>query len=87
MLGDFNAAPPGGRWGYSRWSATVKEDLIMNEWIQTNNLTEVFHQGEPTPTWKSSEGPQEAALDRVLVTQDAPLTRALGAVAQSDHDI
>ncbi len=68
IVGDFNAAPPRGRLGYSRWSATVKEDLIMNEWIQKNNLTEVFHQGKPTPTWKPSEGPQEAALDRVLVT-------------------
>ena len=72
ILGDFNAAPPGGRWGYSRWSATVKEDRIMNEWIQTTNLTEVFYQGKPTPTWKPSEGLQEATLDRVLVTQDAP---------------
>ena len=71
ILGDFNAAPPGGRWGYSRWSATVKEDRIMNEWIQTTNLTEVFYQGKPTPTWKPSEGLQEATLDRVLVTQDA----------------
>jgi hypothetical protein len=33
ILGDFIAAPPGGRWGYSKWSATGKEDLVMNEWV------------------------------------------------------
>jgi hypothetical protein len=71
ILGDFNAAPSGGRWGYSRWSAMVKEELIMNDWIQTNNLTEVFQRGKPTPTWKPSEDPQEATLNRVLVTPNA----------------
>ena len=31
ILGDFNAAPPGGRWGYSKWSATAKEDQTMTD--------------------------------------------------------
>ena len=26
IVGDFNAAPPGGRWGYSKWSAAAAED-------------------------------------------------------------
>jgi len=70
ILGDFNAAPPGGRWGYSKWSAAAKEDQTMNDWVRTTNLTEVLQHEKPTPTWKPSEGPQEATLDRVLVTHD-----------------
>jgi hypothetical protein len=50
ILGDFNAAPLEGRWGYSRWRATMKEDLIMNEWMQTSGLTEVLQHGKPTQT-------------------------------------
>ena len=70
ILGDFNAAPPGGRWGYSKGSSAVKEDCAMTDWVQAANLTEVLPRGKPTPTWKPSEGPQKAALDRVLVTHD-----------------
>ncbi len=42
ILGDFNAAPPGGRWGYSRWSAAAREDRTMTDWVLAANLTEVF---------------------------------------------
>jgi hypothetical protein len=31
ILGDVNAAPPGGIWEYSQWSATRKENLVMNK--------------------------------------------------------
>ena len=70
ILGDFNAAPPGGRWGYSKWSAAAKEDQAMTDWITKTNLTEVFQNGSPTCTWRPSEGPQRAALDRVLLSQE-----------------
>ena len=70
ILGDFNAAPPGGRWGYSRWSAAAREDRTMTDWMRTANLTEVLPRGKLIPTWKPSEGPQKAVLDRVLVTHD-----------------
>ncbi len=70
ILGDFNAAPPGGRWGYSKWSAAVKEDQAMTDWINKTTLTEVFDKGRPTCTWRPSEGPQRAALDRVLISQE-----------------
>ena len=70
ILGDFNAAPPGGRWGYSKWSAAVKEDQAMTDWINKTTLTEVFEKGRPTCTWRPSEGPQRAALDRVLISQE-----------------
>ncbi len=71
ILGDFNAAPPGCRWGYSQWSATRKEDLVMNEWVQTSGLTEVLQHGKPTPTWRPNEGTKKAILDRVFVTPEA----------------
>jgi hypothetical protein len=80
ILGDFNAAPLEGRCGYSRRSATVQEDLIMNEWVQTSGLTEVLQHGKPDPTWRPNEGPglQKAILDRVFVAPDVyPLPELL----------
>ncbi len=66
ILGDFNAAPPGGRWGYSKWSAAAREDQTMTDWVREANLTEVFPRGKLTPTWRPSEGQQKVVLDRVL---------------------
>jgi hypothetical protein len=59
------------------WSTTVKEDLIMNDWVQTSNLPEVLQQGNSTPTWKPNEGPKKAMLDRMFVTPDALLSPEL----------
>ncbi len=42
----------------------------MTDWVRAANLTEVYPRGKPTPTWKPSEGPQKAVLDRVLITYD-----------------
>ena len=39
ILGDFNSAPPQGRWGYSRWSATFKEDSLRETWVHASALT------------------------------------------------
>ncbi len=66
ILGDFNAAPPGGRWDYSKWSAAAAEDRTMNDWLQAENLIEVLSQGKPAHKWKPSHGPQAATLDRVF---------------------
>ena len=68
IMGDFNAAPPGGRRGYARWSATQVEDRTMEAWVRGAELTEVLCRGVPVPTWKPCEGPQQAALDRVLAS-------------------
>jgi len=70
LLGDFNAAPPMGRWGYARWSATAKEDCIMAAWIQESQLIEVSQRGKRTATWRPSEGHQRAILDRVFISAD-----------------
>ena len=52
-------------------SQPVREDRTMTDWVNQSNLTEVVLQwGEPTSTWKPSEGPQSAALDRVFVSRD-----------------
>ena len=69
FLGDFNAAPPRGRWGYANGSRAVHEDKAMEDWILANKLTEVLPGLLPKPTWRPSEGPQLAALDRILVSQ------------------
>jgi endonuclease/exonuclease/phosphatase family metal-dependent hydrolase len=68
ILGDFNATPPKGRWGYATGSATVREDGTMENWVHDTNLTDVFQGGKSRPTWKPSEGPQPATLDRVFVS-------------------
>ncbi len=68
IFGDFNAAPPKGCWGYAIGSATVREDGTIENWVSDTNLTEVFQGGKQQPSWKSSEGPQTAALDRVFVS-------------------
>ena len=41
----------------------------MNDWITVTRLTEVFQQGVSTPTWRPSNGPKRATLNRVLVAQ------------------
>jgi hypothetical protein len=69
ILGDFNAAPPKGRWGYATGSATVREDGTMENWVRDTNLTGVFQGGKPRPSRKSSEEPQTATLDRVFVSR------------------
>ena len=68
LMGDFNAAPQAGRWGYARGSATAGEDCITDIRIQGAGLTEVFQGGKPRSTWKACVGPQSAALDRVFVS-------------------
>ena len=68
ILGDFNAAPPNGRWGYSRWSTVFKEDGLMEDWVRSLALTEISHPIRPRPTWKSSAGMQTAILDRIFVS-------------------
>ena len=42
----------------------------MTDWVDKSNLIEVLQRGKPTSTWKPSEGPQSAALDRVFVSRD-----------------
>ena len=50
VIGDFNAAPPGGRWGYATGSQAVREDDTMNAWIRANDLTEVLPGRQPMET-------------------------------------
>ena len=42
LLGDVNAAPIGGRWGYSNRNPALHQvDLKTLEWVRTSGLTEV----------------------------------------------
>ena len=72
IIGDFNAAPPGGRWGYAPWIATLAEDRIMDDWVRAVNLEEVLPGGKPIRTWIPNEGRQRASLDRVFASQADP---------------
>ena len=69
LVGDFNAAPQGGRWGYAHGSATAGEDHHTEARIQEAGLTEILPGGRPCSTWRACVGSQSAALDRVFVTQ------------------
>ncbi len=45
LMGDFNAAPKGGRWNYVPWSATSKADREMDEWV-SNDERSLIQQNE-----------------------------------------
>jgi hypothetical protein len=53
ILGYFNAASPGGRWGYSKWSAALAEDKSMNDWVLATNLTEILQNRKPNCNMKT----------------------------------
>ena len=74
FLGDFNAAPPNGRYAYAKWSSAAKEDTSMDAWMCTAGRIDILSRAQPQPTWKEFEGPQDAALDRVLMPRDSALS-------------
>ena len=76
LLGDVNAAPIGGRWGYSNRNPALHQvDLKTLEWVRTSGLTEVAD--EPLQaTWRPNLLQKRAVLDRAfLYARDAPLAR------------
>ena len=66
-LGDFNAAPEGGRWGYSRNSKTRQADQLTSDWASHNRLQEV-PSSQLKATWRACLHPKKAALDRAWVS-------------------
>jgi hypothetical protein len=76
LLGDVNAAPIGGRWGYSNRNLAVHQaDLSTQEWVASSGLAEVA--GEPLEaTWRPNLVQKRAILDRAfLYVRDAPIAR------------
>jgi ribonuclease HI len=88
ILGDANAAPPGGRWGYSYNTRTGAADKRMNDWQAHTELCEIC--STPLqPTWKACLLPKKATLDRAWVYPvDLPVSKLLvkWAVAQPVFD-
>ena len=66
-LGDFNAAPEGGRWGYSRNSKTRQADQLTSDWASQTRLQEV-PSSQLKATWRACLHPKKAALDRAWVS-------------------
>ena len=66
LLGDANAAPLGGRWGYSPNSKTRSADQQMNDWVSQHSLREVSS-SPLQATWKACLLPKKAVLDRAWV--------------------
>ena len=77
ILGDANAAPEGGRWGYSRFSKTRTADEQTEAWFSRTGLREILS----TPlqaTWKACLLPRRATLDRAWVyPADLPVSNLL----------
>ena len=46
----------------------------MDAWMRTAGLIDILSRAQPQPTWKAFEGPQAAALDRVLMPRDSALS-------------
>ena len=66
IAGDANAAPAGGRWGYSISSRTWKADEQVAMWLQDVELGEVQN-WPPKATWRACLCVREAVLDRAWV--------------------
>ena len=66
LMGDANAAPEGGRWGYSLRSKTRAADQQMNSWLAQSPLKEVSC-APLRATWKACLLPKKAVLDRAWV--------------------
>ncbi len=76
LRGDVNAAPIGGRWGYSNSNLAVQQaDLKTLDWVTTAGLTEMAK--EPLQaTWRPYLVQKRAVLDRAfLYICDASLAR------------
>jgi hypothetical protein len=67
FVGDFNAAPAGGRCCYAERSCAAREDKGMDVWMCLTGLINVLSIAGPQHTWRSFEGPKAATLDRVLM--------------------
>ena len=69
LLGNMNAAPEGGRWGYSLHSnlKTREADRLTLEWAHQCVLKEVPNI-QRHATWKASLHPRKAILDRAWVS-------------------
>ena len=66
ILGDANAAPAGGRWGYSPTTKTLAADQRMSDWLAQTELHEIS--STPLqPTWKACLLTKQATLDRAWV--------------------
>ena len=67
LLGDVNAAPIGGCWGYSNHNAAVQHADLQNlEWVTSSGLAEVA--GEPLEaTWRPNLVKKRAILDRAFL--------------------
>ena len=77
ILGDANAAPVGGRWGYSHNTKTGAADQRMHDWLAQTELCEI-RSAPLQPTWKACLLPKKATLDRAWVhPADLPVSSLL----------
>jgi hypothetical protein len=63
LLGDVNAAPRGGRWGYSLSSRLRRVDDEMDMWVSRQSCREIMG-AKLQATWAACQGVQRAILDR-----------------------
>ena len=66
IVGDINAAPAGGRWGYSSHSKVRRADEQVTAWHNSSGLLEVPNR-PPRATWRACLHAKKAVLDRAWV--------------------
>ena len=79
LLGDVNAAPRGGRWGYSLSSRLTRVDDEMDMWVSRQSCREIMG-AKLQATWAACQGVQRAILDRAFIfpaqEKSSPMTVA-----------
>jgi len=66
LIGDVNAAPIGGRWGYSVSSKLKTIDADFDRWVSAQQCREIMST-KPRATWKAYHSTHRAILDRVFI--------------------
>jgi hypothetical protein len=62
LFGDVNAAPRGGRWGYSASSKLKTIDADFDQWVSVQQCREIMST-KPRATWKAYHSTHRAILD------------------------
>jgi hypothetical protein len=66
LIGDVNAAPRGGRWGYSASSKLKTIDADFDQWVSVQQCREIMST-KPRATWKAYHSTHRAILDRAFI--------------------
>jgi hypothetical protein len=87
--GDMNAAPPGGRDGYSQNPATVQLRKVADETLMRfSQRIDGTLVSSNVPTWRRGDGTQSATLDHVILANfpDTAIRVTVETLGDIQHD-